>query len=350
MLDTDFPRILISRMSAVGDTILTLPVACALREKFPHAYLGWVVEKRAATVVRHHECLDQVIELERGWFTSLAAMRHVRRTLRPFRFDISIDCQGLTKSALACWLSGARHRIGCRGKHGCELSPWLNNRLIEPRSPHLTDRTLELLAPLEIQQPRVQWRFPLDATAVEKANQIISQFSLTDGYAVINPGANWDSRRWDMKRFAAVARHLGGEHGVPTVIVWGGEQELSWAREIAAISAGHAYLAPPTSLQELGALIRGARLFLSADTGPLHLAVAVGTQSIALHGVTRPEDSGPHGRPHIALQVEYEPMSRRRRKKADNRAMLKITSEMVCRTCDTIIRQQDQAKSQESAA
>ena len=105
------PRILISRMSAIGDAILTMPVACALRQQFPKAYIAWVVEKKAAPMVRGHEAVNNVIELERGWFTSPRGIREARRILRPERFDISIDCQGLTKSALAGWLSGARKRM-----------------------------------------------------------------------------------------------------------------------------------------------------------------------------------------------------------------------------------------------
>jgi ADP-heptose:LPS heptosyltransferase len=351
MLDTDSPRILISRMSAVGDTILTLPVACALRERFPQAFIGWVVEKRAAMVVRHHECVDCVIELDRGWFTSPLSMRRTRSLLRPYGFEFSVDCQSITKSALACWLAGARHRIGCSGKYGCELSPWLNNCLVEPHTAHLTDRSLELLSPLGIHEPRVDWKFPLEASAREQAASMAQQLGLTKGYAVMNPGANWDSRLWEIKRFAAVARHLGDHYGLPTVAVWGNDQEFSWAREIVATSAGHAHLAPPTTLQQLGALIERARLFLSADTGPLHLAVAVGTQSIALHGVTRPEDSGPYGPPHVAIHVEYQELSRRNRKRVDNRAMLKITPELVCQRCDELIAQQDRiAANRESAA
>ena len=100
------PRILICRMSAIGDTILTLPVACALREHFPDAFIAWAVEMKAAPMVRKHQFLDRVIEFERGWFTSPRGMRSAREELRSHKFDVTIDCQGLTKSSLAAWLSG----------------------------------------------------------------------------------------------------------------------------------------------------------------------------------------------------------------------------------------------------
>ena len=97
------PRILISRLSAIGDAILTLPVACALRAEFPDAYLGWVVERKAAPMVRGHRALDTVIQLDRKWFVSPSGIQTARSLLRPHQFDISIDCQGNTKSALAGW-------------------------------------------------------------------------------------------------------------------------------------------------------------------------------------------------------------------------------------------------------
>ena len=171
-MSLEAPRILISRMSAVGDTILTLPVACALREQFPRAYLGWVVEPRPSAVLHGHECLDAVITLPRGWFREPSAVLEARLKLKPHRFKFSIDCQSRTKSSLACWLSGARTRIGCRGKYGSEWSPYFNNLLIEPQSTHLTDRSLELLSPLGIDHPQVQWNYPLSTEADKWASEI----------------------------------------------------------------------------------------------------------------------------------------------------------------------------------
>jgi ADP-heptose:LPS heptosyltransferase len=336
MVSSEAPRILISRMSAVGDTILTLPVACALRERFPQAYLGWVVEPRPSEVLHGHECLDVVITLPRGWFRKLSGVIEARRKLKPHRFEFSIDCQSRTKSSLACWLSGAKTRIGCRGKYGSELSPYFNNLLIEPQSTHLTDRSLELLSPLGIVEPPVQWKYPLSADADQWASEITQRLGVRDGYAVINPGASLDARRWEMCRFGCVAQHLGERHKLPSVVVWGNEREEKWAREIVATSAGHATLAPATDLTTLAAIIKHGRLFVSGDTGPLHLAVAVRTPSVALHGVTRPENSGPYGTPHIAIRVLNDKGSQQH-SPTDNSAMLLITSERVCCECDRML-------------
>ncbi len=167
--------------------------------------------------------------------------------------------------------------------------------------------------------------------------QAVERLGLSGGYAVINPGATWASRRWELDRFGRVARYLGEHHRLPTLVVWGSEPERAAAEQIAAESGGHAVLAPPSTLIELAALIEGACLFVSADTGPLHMAVAVGTPSISLHGTTRPEDSGPHGPPHRALQVQYQSGSHTERRRSDNSAMRMITVEMVCQECDALL-------------
>ncbi len=330
-------RFLIARMSAIGDTILTMPVACALRAQYPHAFIAWVVEKTASAMLVDHPCVDELVVLERGWFVNPRQIMAVKSRLSALRIDTAIDCQSVTKSALACWLSGAPTRIGCRGQYGSELSPWLNNRLIEPTRPHLTDRSLELLSAVDIHKPRVDWQMSLPADASRKMKRLVWQLGLTQGFAVINPGATWDSKLWEMDRFAAVTHHLSRTHRLPTVVVWGGLRERQWAERILATAHPGTIMAPATSLHELAALIQQARLFLSADTGPLHMAVALGTPSIGLYGATRIEDCGPYGAPHQALQTAFDAGSRRERRHADNHAMRQITVEMVQHACDGLL-------------
>ncbi len=327
------PRILISRMSAIGDCILTLPVACAIRKYIPDAYIGWVVEKKSAPMVRGHRAIDTVIELDRGWFTSLAGVRDAKRTLRSYDFDTSIDCQGLTKSALAGYLSGAKRRIGFAGKHGGEISRLLNNVRVAPVFSHVTDRSLELLIPLDIHSPKVHWKLPLSTAARSWASRWRRSIP-ANRLAVLNPGATWASKAWEADRFGAVAHYAADRYGYHSVVVWGTFEERLMAEAIVAGSHGTATLAPDTDLHHLGALIETADLFVSGDTGPLHMAVAVGTQTIGLYGATRPGDSGPYGQ--IAIQKTYHNGSRTQRRRADNRAMRAITVEDVCESIDQI--------------
>ncbi len=320
------PRILISRLSAIGDAILTLPVANALRVEFPDAYLGWVVESKAAPMVRKHEALDAVIQLTRNWFLTPKGIREARAKLREHCFDISIDCQGNTKSSLAGWISGASQRIGYAGKYGGELSRVFNNVRVEPAFRHVVDRSLELLSPLGIHAPSVRWNLPVSDAAVMWASRWRRTIG-SERLLVINPGGTWKSKLWEVNRFAEVAKLVRGQYGFRTAVVWGTDEERAMANQIVILSEGSAVLAPDTDLHHLAAMISTADLFLSGDTGPLHIAVAVGTPTIGLYGATRPGDSGPYGQ--VAIQKASEGGSRRHRRNADNKAMRAITVEDV---------------------
>ncbi len=325
------PRILISCMGTIGDAILTLPVACCLRDCFPDAYIGWVVDTKAASMVRGHQALDAVIELERGWFTSLRGLRETRSALGEHRFDIAIDCQGNTKSALAGKLSGARRRIGFSGKHAGELSRFFNNERITPVFHHITDRSLELLTSFGVHHPRVRWDLPLDADDRTWAGDYRRTIQ-TSRVAILNPGGTWPSKLWEADRFASTARYLADRYGYHSLVVWGSFNERLMAEEIVALSEGTATLAPHTTMKTLAALIEASDLYISGDTGPLHMSVAVGTPTIGLYGATRPGDCGPYEQ--AALQLQYEVGSRRHRRHATNRAMRAIGVEHVCAVID----------------
>ena len=329
------PRILISRMSAIGDCILTLPVACALRRAMPDAYLGWVVERKAAPMIRGHECLDAVIELPRGWFTHRRGRQGAKSLLRSHQFDVSIDTQGLTKSALAGYLAGATLRIGYAGRHGGELSRWINNHRVTTAFPHIVDRSLELLGPLGLHQPQVTFKLPLDGPARRWARRYRRDLRCAR-LAVLNPGGTWPSKLWPPERFAEVARQIAAAYGYQSLVVWGSDAERVMADEIVERSQGACVLGPATDLHHLAALIETADLFVSGDTGPLHMAVAVDTPTIGLYGATRPGDSGPYRQ--TALQNAYEGGTRRHRRKADNSAMRAITVDDVVRAIDPIAR------------
>jgi ADP-heptose:LPS heptosyltransferase len=124
------------------------------------------------------------------------------------------------------------------------------------------------------------------------------------------------------------------------VATWAGDRERHWAQQIVDQSEGQALLAPPTSIIELASLLRGARLFVGSDTGPLHLAVAVGTRCVALHGPTRVAQSGPYGEGHVALQEVYREQTSRVRRKADNADMRAIQIDSVAKACDIILADQ----------
>jgi heptosyltransferase I len=333
----DAPRILIVKLTAIGDVIHALPVASALRAHFPGAYIAWLAEGRAGDLLAGHKAIDRRFVAPRKWLKSPTAAWQLRRQLRGQQFDVTIDLQGLAKSAIAAWFSGARRRIGFGGEMAREQSWLLNRERITPKSAHVVDRYLELLAPLGIEKPAARFDVPRFAEAATNVERILARERLVGSWAILNPGAGWPSKRWPADRLGLVARHLGESHRLPSVVVWAGDEERRWAEQIVKMSGGHARIAPPTTLQELAELARRARLFVGADTGPLHLAAAVDTPCIGLFGPMPAERNGPYGRQHIALQKARIEGSSRQRRRASNETMLAISVEDVCAACDKML-------------
>ncbi|MGW8256676.1 MAG: glycosyltransferase family 9 protein, partial [Thermoguttaceae bacterium] len=292
------PRILIVRLSAIGDVIQALPIVCALREHFPEAFLAWVVEERAAAVLRGHEAVDELITLPRGWLKSPSTVWRLRRRLRELGFDIALDAQGLSKSALAAWFSGARRRIGFGVPWGREFSRWFNTERVDTPGLHVVDRNLKLLEPLGIQTPRARFMVPENQIDQQTAEKIIQEGNFSGGFAIINPGAGWASKLWPEDRYAAVAAHLGNTWNLPSLVLWAGEKEKNMAQKIVALAKNYARLAPNTSLTELAALARRAKIFVGSDTGPLHLAAAVDVPCVGLFGPWPANIHGPYGKQH----------------------------------------------------
>jgi heptosyltransferase I len=324
------PRVLIVRLSAVGDCVQTMPLVCAVRDHWPEAHITWAVGKGAAPLVEACDAVDQMIVLPKRFVTSPSLLWRLRCELQHERFDFSLDPQGLTKSGLVAWLCGARRRIGFARPAAREVNPWLQTELVASRAAHRVERYLELLRPFGIVQPSVRFDLKIPREAEAKAAE------MGGDYVVLNPGAGWDSKRWPIERYAQVARHLV-DGGLRSVITWGGTQELAWAERIVAESGGATILAPATTLLELAVILRQARLFVGSDTGPLHMAAAVGTPCVALFGASRAAACGPYGPGHVVLQNSLDESPGRKRAGADNWAMREITAAEVNSACDRML-------------
>ena len=292
-------KFLIVRLGALGDIVHAIPVAAALRRAFAGARIDWLVS------AKHHEILDLVPAVDRrlvvndrggsaGGATMFAAVRELRRN----RYDAAIDLQGLIKSAAVARMSGAGRVIGFATRHLRErLARPFYTEVHDPGGGALRDRTpprhvvhlnLGLLAALGIEAPAVE--FPIDDTPSEIARSIQDE---TGGpYALLNPGAAWPNKRWPPERLAVVASTLAERHALRSVVLWGpGERDL--AEQVVKAAGGAALLSPKTSIADLVALARGAAIMVSGDTGPTHIAAAVGTPLVGIYGPTRPERNGP---------------------------------------------------------
>ena len=185
---SDPERILIVRLSAVGDTILTLPVLCALRDRFPAAKIAWVVGKGASDLLRGHQDLDELFVLSKDQTASPRAYWKFLQSIRWWKPDTVIEAQGLTKSALIARCSGAARRIGlcCSEFEGREFSTWLNNHLVKPEHDQVVLRGLELLKPLGIEAPAVEYRVPRDIQAIASVDAQFRELAVPELWGMIN--------------------------------------------------------------------------------------------------------------------------------------------------------------------
>lgn len=295
------PRsILILRLSALGDIIHTLPAVVALRDAWPSAKLGWIVEQPFVDLVRQVAPVDEVFPVAtRRWRRNPLAGRTreeaaaFERSVREFaRGETAIDFQGLLKSAALARISRAEHRYGFSAGAVRERAAGLfyNKRVSVDRSRHVVEWNMDLARAAGATAslaPSIRERCLGFASGTSQLASL-----MTSRTVVLNPGAGRSTKQWGVDRFAALAGRIRQELHLDPLVIWGpGEQEA--AGRIAMHSG--ARLAPPTSLPELTFLLSRAPILVAGDTGPLHLAAAMGTPLVGLFGPTNPARNGPYG-------------------------------------------------------
>jgi heptosyltransferase-1 len=287
----DGPRFLIIRLGSLGDIIHGIPAAAALRRHFPQARIDWLVDPQYVVLLNLVEGLDHRIPFEPRELTRRGGAWSVLGDLRRTRYDAVLDLQGLLKSAVLARLVGAGRTIGFPRAHLREpFAALFYTTTADPgAASHVIDKALSLLAPLGAVDRTA--RFPIAIPRSTAAAAIADRFG-PDGYVLVNPGAAWPNKRWPAPRFGALVAAVRREHGLRSIVLWGpGEQAL--AASVEAASEGAAEAAPATTIPDIVAIARGARLMVSGDTGPLHIGGAVGTPLVALFGPTYPERNGP---------------------------------------------------------
>lgn len=291
------PRILIVRLSAIGDTIHSLPLAAALKRAYPDCHLGWVVEKPSAPLIVNNPLVDWVRVLPKGWLKSPSQVRRLHGDLTEQRFRIAFDIQGLTKSAVAARLSGARLRIGFVRGEAREVAPLLDNHLIQPEGRHAVDMTLSLLRGVNLPVPeRGEFVLPpcgeTDLAAIDAA---LAAERYQGGFALFGPWGSFPAKLWPLERFRELAERLFTETGLPSLMLGHGENERGQVEALARQSSETLAAAPDVSLTGVAELARRARVFVGCDSFPMHAAAAVGCRTLGLFGVTDPERLGPYG-------------------------------------------------------
>jgi heptosyltransferase I len=318
-------RFLLVRLSSLGDVVHALPAASALRDTFPEAQIDWVIDARWQRLLEGNPDLNEVITYDRRRAGAFSSSIH---KFRAARYTCAIDFQGLYKSALLALASGAPRRIGFQSSYAREgLVAMLYTERLNPCGPHKVDhnRTLVERAGAHVGQPR----FPL-AIRPEDDDLVTRELKnrgVTDFY-VLNPGGGWLSKCWPAERYGELHRKLTERHGWRAIVSFGpGEDRL--ASELIRAAGNPVPLAIPLALGPLMALLGRAKFMVSADTGPLHLASALGTRVVGLFGPTDPSRNGPFSPSDVSVRNPRCSITTYRRGASYSAAMLSITVDQV---------------------
>ncbi|NIQ00109.1 MAG: hypothetical protein GWM98_06535 [Nitrospinaceae bacterium] len=299
-------KILVLKLSSLGDVVHTLPAVRTLRANHPDAFIAWMIEERYRDLLLQNPDVDEVIPVRlKHWRQhwngrTLGEIRGFLNHLRSRRFDTVIDLHGLIKTGVLAWVSGAPERIGfprdlCKEK----WNTWFTNRRGPCSGPgtHVVDLNLDL-----VQQAggKRRWAEPHPFQVPEADRLRVQTFwdahpELTARPVVgVNPGVGFATKEWTLERFAQLADRIIETLGYSVLLTWGpGEEDK--VRRIQERMQGPAWVAPPTSLLESIALYRHLALFVSCDSGPLHLCAGLGIPTVSLFGPTDPARNGAFG-------------------------------------------------------
>ncbi len=291
-------RLLFVKLGSIGDIVHTLPALAAVRRALPRADISWVVERRAAEILKDNPAVDRLIVVDtkalRRWPVSgetLLAPRQQLQRLRASAFDLSLDFQGLLKSAAVARLSGARRRYGFARAHLREPASrfLLTDTVNIPPHTHVIRKNLALAAAalkLALPTDADEFEFPIATTPAHEREAAEVIQAAAHPFAILNPGGGWPTKLWSGERFGALADELWAQHGLRSLVTYGpGEREQADAVVRASRTPGAAK-AVSLSLKGFFALVRRAALYVGGDTGPTHLAVAAGTPIVGLFGPT----------------------------------------------------------------
>lgn len=329
-------KILIVKPSSLGDVVHSLPFLNAMKSCFPRAEIHWLIARGLEELVAGHPMIDTYISIHKDTWKKIAETRQtitevtkLFQRLREERYDLVIDLQGLLRSGLLTMATRAPVRVGFReAREGSRL--FYNKKVSGGRNVHAVDRYLKVADALGCEKAPLCFPFPLVPDASGRIRE------LTGGsaeYAVIVPGARWQTKIWPAEYFGLLAAQLP----IRTFVV-GGAGDTDSAAAVVRASEGKAVsLAGKTNLQELISIMRGARLVCSNDSGPMHIAAACRVPVVAIFGPTSPVRTGPYGEGHRIISRNAACAPCFKKKCADMHCMNEITVHDVYTHCAAII-------------
>jgi lipopolysaccharide heptosyltransferase I len=331
----DFRKILLIKLSAVGDVVHTIAVLNKLRRRYPTARLDWLVTPAIAELLRHHPAITNIIEFEReAWstpwrLTPFASYVRLAAKLRATAYDLVVDMHGQFRTAALTLATSAPARIGFdrprssvwdasprkfpeqARKHawqGAREGSWLaytHHIPVPTLDLHAVDRYLKVGQILGLDGEPADFSFPIPRSAVSRVEALLAEHGAEHGDIVIMaPGTVWETKHWGSDKFAEVARHFLSKDSA--VVLIGSQRERVVCEEVVALAPGVIDLAGMTALSELAALIQRSTISITNDSGPMHLAVALDRPVISIFGPTDPVWIGPYRRGDAVLRADLE--------------------------------------------
>jgi heptosyltransferase-1 len=318
------PRFLVVRLGSLGDIVHTFPAVAGLRQSFPPAEIIWLTHPRWANLVASSNLASEI------WSVNSRDLANVRQTIAKIRaqkWDAAIDYQGLWKSALLPFLAGVPKRIGFSSETIREFGvPALYTSRVHAHATHIADQNGELSLQAGTQTAVGPVKLTVNESDCQRVKSDLAVAGVTK-YMVLSPGGGWRSKCWPPERFGELCRKIRGELNVRCVINYGpGEEPLAAA--VKSTSGNADPILYGGELGQLMALLQGAQCIVGGDTGPLHLAIALGTKAVAIFGPTNPARNGPYPPQHFVLRDPTAGTTHKRESET-NPSLLKISVAQV---------------------
>lgn len=337
-------KVLIIKLSSIGDVIHTLPALDALRKGFRKsgvkARIDWLVEEAASGILKGHPLIDDVIIVRRGWGGHLRENLKTAGFLASRRYDLVMDFQGLLKSGVWVWLSKGKKRMGFSNSR--ELSHLFLNEKLPAYDPekHAVDRYLDLARAaggivegvsfnIDISRSKDALKKKLEAKGVEGP------------FFALVTRARWATKLWSDELFIALSKRIAGQTGFTPVLAGGAGDKAALEDMRKAIGGKAVSLSGETDLLELAALFSLSSLVVTVDSGPMHLAAAAGAKVVALFGPTAPWRTGPYGKGHVIVRKGLECSPCFKKKCVDAKCMALITVDEVMEGVGKLLQERD---------
>lgn len=343
-------NILVIRLSSLGDVLMTIPAVKAIREKFPDGYISWLVEGSVGEFLKHQDFVNEVIVFPRGNFTKeLGKGKFLRagniigpfwRQLRERKYDLIIDFHGILKSVTLAMMARGEKRIGFGDMFAKEKSHFFYHKRINgsDKRIHKVERNMLLARYLGCAGPPPEVTLSVSDNAAAYVDGFFRGIDNTPPAFAVNPFSSrgTDFKRWPLENYAGLIARIHRELEKSTIILWGPGEEGE-ARRLKEMSGEGAYLACPTSIPQLFALLARIPVYIGGDTGVMHLAAAAGTTVISLFGPTDSQINAPYGRKHVIIREDVPCSPCKKKDCSDRRCFIPITVNKVFESINTVL-------------